>query len=162
MSSSNPLPCLHQAGPSWNNIPWSIFLQPSSDHTISLIANFLECSIVSQIKYKSWANPVSKVSSIWPVSFRLLAYWALDCHLSQPWCPLPPHISPCPKLNRCPRMFFVPAWPRPAFVSRFWLMPTCQCSIPRQLEPSVNCSLLCIPWHLARSLAGFLLFVLRL
>lgn len=74
-------------------------------------------------------------------TFSLLSYWALpklDWHLPQPWYPLPPQISSCPKLNCCPRMFFVSTRPKPAFASGFWLTSILQRSIPGQLEPSVN------------------------
>lgn len=74
-------------------------------------------------------------------TFSLLSYWALpklDWHLPQPWYPLPPQISSCPKLNCYPRMFFVSTRPKPAFASGFWLTSTLQRSIAGQLEPSVN------------------------
>lgn len=84
------------------------------------------------------SNSLTTFDQSLSVCFPTEPYPKLDWHLSQPWYPSPPHISSCPKLNCCPWMSFVSTWPKPAFASGFWLMSTLECSIPRQLEPSVN------------------------
>lgn len=92
---------------------------------------------MSQIKCNS---ELTLCQSLWQLSvcFPTELYPKLDWHLPQPWYPLPPQISSCPKLNCCPRMFFVSTRPKHAFALGFWLTSTLQRSIPGQLEPSVN------------------------